>query len=523
VSRPDSLSYRNRRENLECKSGNIADFCAIWGERYRYMVVMDADSVMTGTSLVNLVRLMERNPHVGIVQAPPLPVNGRTLFSRLHQFAAHAYNSIFITGLNFWQGGAANYWGHNAIIRIRPFVEHCRLPKLSGKEPLGGSILSHDLVEAALMRPAGWKVYLASELHGTYEELPPSLISYAVRDRRWCQGNLQHARLLFTPGLHLVNRIHLWMGVMSYVSAPLWVLALVLSTIESLTETLGKHPYFPREQTLFPTWHISVQHRATLLFLAVMALLMLPKRFSLVPYLRNRESAAAFGGRLKLSLSVLLDIIFSALIAPILATERTRFVVGILLGRNVKWHAQQRDNMQTSLREALGRHAPGTVLGLLWSGLFLFAAPRLFWWFSPVLAGLVLAIPVSVWSSRATAGAWAKRHGLWLIPEEIITPKLLQRLQEELATAHGRCWAAPHEGLSWVLEDSSVLQVHLALLPPAADPNDSLHQHRLEGLQLKVRQHGPNALTPQERRELLLDPDSIRSLKKQPPANNVAA
>ena len=152
-------------------------------------------------------------------------MNGRTLFSRLHQFAAWAYNPVFITGLNFWQGGAANYWGHNAIIRIAPFLQHCRLPKLPGREPLGGSILSHDFVEAALMRRAGWGVYLASELHGSYEELPPSLISYAVRDRRWCQGNLQHARLLFTPGLHLVNRLHLGMGVMSYVTAPLWMLA----------------------------------------------------------------------------------------------------------------------------------------------------------------------------------------------------------------------------------------------------------------------------------------------------------
>jgi membrane glycosyltransferase len=235
---------------------------------------------------------------------------------------------------------------------------------------------------------------------------------------------------------------------MSYVSAPLWMLALVLSTVEVLQETLGKHPYFPPEQTLFPNWHISVQHRATLLFLAVMALLILPKLFSLVPYLRNRERAAAFGGRLKLSLSVLLETIFSALIAPILAVERTRFVAGILLGRNVKWQAQQRNDMRTSLREALSRHAPGTVLALLWSGLFLFAAPRLFWWFSPVQAGLVLAIPVSVWSSRATSGAWARQHGLWLIPEEISTPQLLQRLQEELATAHNRCWDAPRDGLA---------------------------------------------------------------------------
>jgi membrane glycosyltransferase len=520
VSRPDALFYRNRRENLERKSGNIADFCATWGERYHYMIVMDADSVMTGTSLVNLVRLMEQNPHVGIVQAPPLPVNGRTLFSRLHQFAARAYNSIFITGLNFWQGGAANYWGHNAIIRIRPFVEHCRLPKLSGKEPLGGSILSHDFVEAALMRRAGWKVYLASELDGTYEELPPSLITFAVRDQRWCQGNLQHARLLFTPGLQLVNRIHLWMGVMSYASAPLWMLALVLSTIEALREKLVKHPYFPREQTLFPTWHISIQHRAMLLFLVVMALLMLPKLFSLITNLRNREQAAVFGGRLKLSLSVFFEIICSTLIAPILAIERTRFVTGILLGRSVKWKAQQRDDMQTSLREALSRHATTTLLGLAWAGLFLFAAPRLLWWFSPVLVGLVLAIPVSVWSSRAKAGAWAKRRGLWLIPEEIATSHLLQQLQEELQNAHARRWAAPRDGLAWVLEDPSVLEAHLALLLPATAPDDPLRLHRLDGLQLKVRHQGPHALSPQEKRELLLDADSLRALRMESPSED---
>jgi membrane glycosyltransferase len=193
------------------------------------------------------------------------------------------------------------------------------------------------------------------------------------------------------------------------------------------------------------------------------------------------------------------------------------------MGRNVKWQTQQRDEMQTSLREAVGRHATVTLLGLVWSGLFIFAAPRLFWWFLPVLAGLVLAIPISVWSSRATAGAWAKRHGLWLIPEEISPPHLLQRLQEELATAHARLWAAPRDGLAWVLEDPTALEVHLALLPPAAASKDPLHQHRLEGLQLKVRYHGLPTLTAQEKRELLLDPDSIRSLKLEPPASNVAA
>src|SRR5215469_15575337 len=241
VSAPERLFYRNRRENIERKSGNIADFCVTWCERYRYMIVFDADSIMTGMSLVNLVRLMEKNPSVGIIQAPRLPVNRRSLFGRLYQFAMHAYSSIFISGLNFWQGGAANYWGHNAIIRIQPFVAHCRLPKLSGKQPLGGSILSHDFVEAAFMRRAGWNVYLASELRGSYEEVPSSLIGYAARDRRWCQGNLQHARLLFTPGFHFVNRIHILMGLMGYLASPLWLLLLALTTIEGIKEHIGKH------------------------------------------------------------------------------------------------------------------------------------------------------------------------------------------------------------------------------------------------------------------------------------------
>ncbi|MGH7968015.1 MAG: glucans biosynthesis glucosyltransferase MdoH, partial [Limisphaerales bacterium] len=224
VSEPGRIFYRNRRQNTERKTGNIADFCAGWGDRYEYMVVFDADSIMTGASLLKLVRLMEQHPYVGILQAPPLPVNRTSLFGRIHQFAMHVYSAIFLSGLNFWQGGTGNYWGHNAIIRIRPFVAHCRLPALPGKPPLGGSILSHDFVEAAFMRRAGWRVHLASELSGSYEEMPSTLLGYAARDRRWCQGNLQHGKLLFAPGLHFISRVHIWMGMMAYLASPLWLL-----------------------------------------------------------------------------------------------------------------------------------------------------------------------------------------------------------------------------------------------------------------------------------------------------------
>ncbi len=511
VSDPARIFYRNRRENVDRKTGNIADFCAGWGERYRYMVVFDADSVMTGDCMVNMVRLMERHPSAGIIQAPPLPVNRHTFFGRMRQFATHAYSSIFVTGLNFWQGGAANYWGHNAIIRIQPFVEHCRLPKLPGKEPLGGSILSHDFVEAAFMRRARWKVYLASELRGSYEEVPPSLISYAARDRRWCQGNLQHIRLLLTPGLHPVSRLHMCLGVMAYLAAPLWMLMLVLSTIEGIRETLGYHPYFPPGRTLYPIWKISVELQAILLFLAVMGLLIVPKLLSLLIHLRQRKDRAEFGGGGKFALSVLLEALTSTLLAPVMAFLQSHFVIGILLGKNVKWEAQDRGEAQTTFSEAARKHWASTLLGAVWSVLLLSTAPKLFWWFSPVLAGFLLAIPISVYSSRATLGDRARRAGLFLTPEEVAPPQILLTLENELELAASQPTAEAEDALERVLADPVVRAVHFSMLSGDA-PKDELRRNYLEGLGLKYRHDGPKALTKREKRDLLLDAEAIRTL-----------
>lgn len=511
VHDPARLFYRNRRENAERKTGNLADFCATWGDSYRYMVVFDADSVMTGGCLVNLVRLMERHPGVGIIQAPPWPVERRTLFGRLWQFSAHAYSSVFISGLNFWQGGEGNYWGHNAIIRIKPFVEHCHLPKLSGREPLGGSILSHDFIEAAYMRRAGWRVYLAAEMRGSYEELPSSFMSYAGRDRRWCQGNLQHARLLFTPGFHLINRLHLWLGVMAYLSSPLWILMLILSTIEGLREALGRHPYFPAHRALYPIWPVSVAQQAVLIFIQVMAILIVPKLLSLCVHLASRARRAAFGGGAHLTESVFIETLSSALMAPMLAMVQTHFVIRILLGQNVKWDAQDRHEIATTYAEAARRLWLGTLLGLGWSALLLATVPRLFWWFSPVLAGFVLSIPFAVWTSRVTVGEWARKHGWFLTPEEVTPPTVLKHLHEELAAADRNPWARDSDGLALVLSDPDVRALHLALLPPAP-PLNALQRHYLKGLQIKLREAGIAALALNEKRTLLLDADSIRLL-----------
>ncbi|HVM50697.1 MAG TPA: glucans biosynthesis glucosyltransferase MdoH [Candidatus Acidoferrum sp.] len=514
VSAPERLHYRNRRENVERKTGNIGEFCATWGERYRYMVVLDADSLMTGPSLVKLVRLMESNPQAGIIQTPPMPVNRRTLFGRLQQFAMQAYGLVFITGLNFWQGGTGNYWGHNAIIRIKPFVQHCRLPRLSGKEPLGGQILSHDFVEAAFMRRAGWRVYLATDLGGSYEEAPPSLTTYAARDRRWCQGNLQHTRLLLTPGLRITSRVHLSLGVMAYLSSPLWLLLLVLSTIEGLRETLSPHAFFlPQRHMLFPNWQISISQQAILLFSIVMALLLLPKVFCLLINFRDRARVAQFGGWGRLSASVLLEMVFSTLLAPVLALLQTRFVLTTLLGRKVRWDAQERGEAGTSLGEALRRHRLSTTLGLLWGAVLLYAAPGLFWWFLPVLAGLLVSVPFSAWTSRTAVGQWFRSHGLFLTPEELGPPEILKRFSQELERAAGRPWASPRDGLAWVLDDPKVRNLHLSLLVPPLQAADPLQRHHLEGLALKLVHVGLHALTTSEKRELLLDPDLIRSLR----------
>ena len=515
VTHPEHLFYRNRRENTERKTGNIADFCATWGDRYRYMVVFDADSMMTGLSLVNLVRLMEVNPHVGIVQAPPLPINRRTLFGRIHQFAMQAYSLIFITGLNFWQGGAANYWGHNAIIRIEPFVKHCRLPKLPGKEPLGGSILSHDFVEAAFMRRAGWKVYLASELRGSYEEMPSSLIGYAARDRRWCQGNLQHARLLFTPGFHIVNRLHILMGLMSYLASPFWLLLLALTTAEGIKESIGKHAYFPSSRSLFPVWHISVGQQALMLFVLMMSLLLVPKLLSLLIHLRKPDRRRAFGGELKLVSSALCETLLSTLLAPNLALLQARFVVGILMGRKVEWKAQDRGESSTTFGEAFRRHWLSMVIGAIWTALLALTVPKLIWWFSPVIAGFLLAVPLSAWSSRTSWGEWAQSKGLFLTPEELDPPAILKTFQNELDRLEKRGWTPADNGLTRVLQDSRAWEVHLSFLSSPSRPRDPLHQNHLERLGLKVRHQGPDSLEPKEKRELLLDGDTLRKLREE--------
>src|SRR6202453_3182702 len=235
------IHYRRRKVPVNRKSGNIADFCRRWGHRHRYMVVLDADSIMTGDSVSSLVRLMEVNSRAGIIQTMPKLVGSETLFGRIQQFASRLDSPLFAAGLNYWQQGAGNYWGHNAIIRMSPFLASCSLPVLPGREPLGGRILSHDFVEAALMRDAGWEGWFAYDLEGSNEGLPPNLTEYIKRDRRWAQGNLQHVWFLLAERVKPISRLHLIQGILAYSSAPILVLFVCLGGIQAALDHFRGH------------------------------------------------------------------------------------------------------------------------------------------------------------------------------------------------------------------------------------------------------------------------------------------
>ncbi len=425
--------YRRRADNRGRKAGNIADFCRRWGRDYDHLLVLDADSVMSGGAIVRLARLMQANPTAGIIQSFPVPVGRETLFARIIQFANRLYGPVLARGLAFWHGGDSNYWGHNAIIRTAAFIEHCGLPLLPGRAPLGGEILSHDFVEAALIRRAGWTVWLLPEVGESYEEVPANLIDYAARDRRWCQGNLQHLKLLGARRLHPLSRVHLAMGVMAYLSSPLWLILLLLSTVDIVLLSMREHAYFPEAGGLFPVWPISKAAEALTLFGVTLGMLVLPKIFGLAVALLAPGERRRFGGGARLVAGTLLEQLHSMLQAPVLMLFHSRFVGAVLLGRDGGWNAQARDDRGLDWREALARHGGQSLVGLVWACLVLVVAPQFFWWLLPVIAGLVVA-PAHGWlASRRGVGRAARRLGLFATPEERDPPPVLHGLARALA------------------------------------------------------------------------------------------
>jgi len=512
------IFYRKRRQQINKKAGNVADFLRRWGKNYRYMVVLDADSVMSGNALVQLVTTMQKNPTVGIIQTAPRLVNGETLYARLQQFSNRLYSPLFLAGLNYWQQYDGNYWGHNAIIRVQPFIEHCALPSLPGSEPFGGRILSHDFVEAALMRKAGWGVWLAPDIEGTYEEGPPTLIDSAKRDRRWCQGNMQHSWLLSAKGFRPVNRLHLLMGVMAYVSSPLWLLFLIFSTINTFNLVLYSHPGTVRFETYVSFFGYVEIPEALLLFTLTMLLLFLPKIISVILTVQNKASADSFGGRGAVVVSALLEMVVSALLAPINMLFNSKFVLFILLGQGVNWVTQNRGSGDdTDWREAILTHAPHMGFGLVWGASSYVLWPAFFWWLSPVLAGLVFSIPISIALSKLNLGRQAQRLNLFMTPEETNPPYELRRLRTNLEECykHMRPIEALRDdyGLLQAVLDPYINAVHVSLLRHRKPSEDS--RDYFSALRMRLLREGPAEFTTKEKMALLLDADSMLWLHRE--------
>ncbi|MGH8659617.1 MAG: glucans biosynthesis glucosyltransferase MdoH [Gammaproteobacteria bacterium] len=457
------LFYRRRNDNVGRKAGNIADFCRRWGGRYQHMIVLDADSLMDGETMVRLVRLMEANPGAGILQTVPYLVNRNTLFARAQQFAGRLYGPVLGAGLAFWHLGDSNYWGHNAIIRVQAFAAHAGLPQLKGRSPFGGHILSHDFVEAALLRRGGWRVFLVPVIEGSYEEPPPSLIAHAQRDRRWCQGNLQHMAVLGAKGLHPLSRVHLFTGIMAYLASPLWLAFLITGIIATLQSKFELPVYFFPEETPYPVWHVIDPVLAARLFVLTMGVLLAPKLFGLLSLLGQPKRAREFGGMIRASLSVLAETVHSALIAPVLMLLQSRFVVNVLLGRDSGWQAQTRDDRGIAWSEAYHRHRWHTAIGVLLAIAVYSVSPVLLAWMSPAIAGMILSIPVSYLGSRLDVGLMARRAGVFLIPEESAPPPILMEATKR-AAAIERTSPSPGTGVRSAVLDQRAGALHLALL-----------------------------------------------------------
>ncbi|MCF3972911.1 glucans biosynthesis glucosyltransferase MdoH [Paracoccus sp. EGI L200073] len=463
---PLPIWYRRRRTNEDRKSGNVADFVRRWGGRYDQMVVLDADSVMTGATIRALSARMNADPDLALIQTMPVLVGGETIFARLTQFAGRVYGPMIARGVAAWSGNSGNYWGHNAIIRVRAFADSCGLPRLPGKPPFGGTILSHDFVEAAALCRAGWKVRLDHDLRGSFEGCPPTLLDMAARERRWAQGNLQHSRLIGMRGACAISRVHFAIGILGFLMSPIWLTLILVGLILSATVLLSTPEYFPNAYQLFPDWPVFDARRMLWLFVAAMALLLLPK---LIATFRawTRPLARASGGPVRIVASALFEILLSALIAPVQMLIQTRQIFDILRGRDSGWNAQVRAGSMPGWGVVLARHWGHVLLGV---GTLLvlaqFSPPQLIW-LSPILAGLILSPMTSRFSASPVFGRWARMRGLLVTPEERSFPTILSEASaatRALPRSMENAAAIRHLGV-----DSDALARHIALLNPPAE------------------------------------------------------
>lgn len=409
------ITYRCRTNNAGYKAGNIADFCQRWGKNHDFALVLDADSFMASHAIARLVRMMQANSHLGILQGLVIGLPSSSAFTRLFQYGMRLGMRSYTMGSAWWQADCGPYWGHNALIRLAPFIAHCELPMIKNSSGTPKPILSHDLIEAILMRRAGYEVRIYPNEDDSWEENPPTLPEYIRRDLRWCEGNLQYMQLLTLPNLRLVNRIQLILAIGMFLGSPAWIALILICTIAiGISTSLS-----------------SLVNLESLLALLMVALVMwyLPKIAGALDVLLRTAESKRFGGRWRFSLSLLLEMLFSLMMTPITWLNHTMFIANLALGKRGGWSAQTRDDHSVSVAHAFWQFWPHTTLGIALTITLYFTHPETLPYGLLFFGGLLLSIPLVVLTSQAWLGRFMIRKRLLSLPEEIKTPPELLPLQ----------------------------------------------------------------------------------------------
>ncbi len=371
------------------------------------MIVLDADSLMSAAAMLRLVRVMQANPTLGILQSLVVGKPSGSAFTRIFQFGMRHAMRMQTVGSAWWQGPAGPFWGHNAIIRVQPFVDHCVLPVLSGRGPLSGQILSHDQVEAAMMRGAGYDVRVIADEFESWEENPPSLPDFIKRDLRWCQGNLQYLKLLGMPGLRPMGRFQLVNAIMMYVGAPAGLIMLLAGLMMIGDPARGHLP-------------------ATLafgLYFIMLALGFAPRLFGMLDVLLRGEAPALMAGCSGCWSGGFADMLFSLFLGPVMMIAQALFVFGLIFGRRVVWDAQNRDGRSVPLGEALHGLWPQLLFGGAVAGVLRDAyAPGVLPWAAPTILPCLLAVPFTCLTAGKPLGRLFVRYRLCAIPDEYAPP-----------------------------------------------------------------------------------------------------
>jgi membrane glycosyltransferase len=412
------IVYRRRTENTGYKAGNVRDFCERWGNDYELMLPLDADSLMTGDVIVRHVRMMQAHPKLGILQSLVVGMPSKSAFARIFQFGMRHGMRSYTMGQSWWTADCGPFWGHNALVRIAPFRDDCHLPVLPGRPPLGGAIMSHDQVEATLMRKASYEVRVLPEEGGSYEENPPTILEFSKRDLRWCLGNMQYVRLMGLPVLPM-SRFQLIWAILMFVSVPGWTLGIALLPFKLIDgDDLSN---FPADLA------IAVYFAYFLMYLA-------PKLAGFADVLLTAGAAARYGGRTNFIRSAAVELVFSFLLGAVTTFRITVFMIRLAFGRaEIAWSGQARDAHGISWRTAREGLWPVTAFGLAVMVPLFFFAPALLWWSLPLTLGYLTAVPFAVLLSDERIGMASVREHLCAIPEDFDPPPEVRAIQDAAA------------------------------------------------------------------------------------------